>query len=178
MHRQSQLQLERQVITSEGDDIWINLQERGAILQNLKQQRNLQRPAKECEYTKGCRAAVQRRKKLLFCHSHHRVNKHEPSHIFLVDRNFFSINRKYEQATPLPPPTYTKLLMSDSSVLICCANFIGELHRLYKHLSEKGWGNSTALYAHMVMLSQSCHGCRHLDAALLITCKEECNFSA
>lgn len=55
------------------------------------------------------------------------------THIFLVDRIFISVNRNYEQATDNTAPaanTHTKLLMSDSSVLICGANFIRELHRL------------------------------------------------
>lgn len=89
------------------------------------------------------------------------------THIFLVDRIFISVNRKYEQATDNTVPaanTHTKLLMSDSSALICSANFIRELHRLREHLGETERGTSTVFYAHMLALLQSRHGSRHLRA--------------
>lgn len=55
--------------------------------------------------------------------SHHGVNKHEPSHIFLVDRIFISVNRKYEQATD-NTVSAANIYQAANEWLIC-ANLLG-----------------------------------------------------
>lgn len=115
------------------------------------------------------RDAMQNKKKnktLLSCHCHHGTNKHEPSHP-LIWQNFLSSKQKNmsKQLTTLfLLPTRTKLLMSDSSVLICCANFIGELRRLWKHLGETKMGEQCcSVHTHTVAPSRSCYGGRRLE---------------
>lgn len=56
------------------------------------------------------------------------------AYILSVYSSCSAVNRRPERAerptTNRLLPTYTKLIMSDSSVLICAANFIRKLHRL------------------------------------------------
>lgn len=65
---------------------------------------------------------------------HHENKLKIHTYIFFVYSVCFPVNRRPEQAkqptTIHPLPTYTKMIMSDSSVLICCANFTSKLHRL------------------------------------------------
>lgn len=56
-------------------------------------------------------------------------------------------------------PTYTKLIMSDSSVLICCANFISKLHSLEESsLWQNGWAawSLTPTWSHCQRCAMSC----------------------
>lgn len=51
--------------------------------------------------------------------------------------------------------------MSDSSVLICCANFTTKIHELEKNLGMAEWVNSMKLNTSMVALSKAAVLCMH-----------------
>lgn len=95
-------------------------------------------------------------------------NPHWITSIYLKKSNYhthvpkihFPVKERPEQAkqptTSQRLPTYTKLIMSDSSSLICCTNFIGKLHRLEENLAMTEWVNSMKLITNMVTLSKTC----------------------
>lgn len=82
------------------------------------------------------------------------------TYIFFAYSICFTVNGRPEQAkhptTTHLLPTYTKLIMSDSSVLICCANFIGELHKAWRNLAMAVCVNSMQLNSDTVTPSKSC----------------------
>lgn len=76
-----------------------------------------------------------------------------PKFTFLLKKD---LSKQRSTTTSQLLPTHTKLIMSDSSSLICCANFIGKLHRLEENLAMTEWVNSMKLITNMVTLSKSC----------------------
>lgn len=75
---------------------------------------------------------------------HHENKLKFHTYIFFVYSTYSPVNRRPERAkrptTIHLLPTHTKLIMSDSSVLIWCANFISKLHRLEETLLwQNGW---------------------------------------
>lgn len=85
-------------------------------------------------------------------------------HIFCVFTafEFPAKSRPAEAAHPTTThllPTYTRLIMSDSSVLNCCANFISKLHSLEESSPwQGGWAawSSTPTWWHCQRRAMSC----------------------